>query len=84
VFAAYQDRPKLSIDVMSGADAGAQVTYSGGLLRNVGSLAAFNEQGYNSSWNLHNQTARSWDDIGRKTADGVDSDFLSSQFRAVA
>ncbi|MBK6765050.1 MAG: hypothetical protein IPG71_01715 [bacterium] len=62
--AAYQDRPKNSIATMSGVDAGAQVTYSGGLLRNVGSLGAANYGGYNNSWNSHFQTARNWTTSG--------------------
>lgn len=58
--AAYQDRPKNSIATMSGVDAGAQVTYSGGLIRNVASLAATNFGGYTAAWNSHFQTARNW------------------------
>lgn len=64
--AAYQDRPKNSIGSMTGVDAGAQVTFSGGLIRNVGSLGAANQLGYNSSWNSHFQTARNWTTSGGK------------------
>jgi hypothetical protein len=49
--AAYQTRPRDAINTMMGADAGAQVTYTGGLVRNVGSLGAHGELGYTSSWN---------------------------------
>ncbi|MBK6911308.1 MAG: hypothetical protein IPH10_10335 [bacterium] len=62
--AAYQYRPKDAIDVMSGVDAGAQVTFSGGLIRNVGSLGAANYGGYSANWNTHFQTARNWSTSG--------------------
>lgn len=62
--AAYQDRPKNSIATMSGVDAGAQVTYSGGLIRNVASLGNANYGGYSPSWNSHFQTARNWTTSG--------------------
>ncbi len=62
--AAYQFRPKVSIDSMYGIDAGAQVTFSGGLIRNIASLGAANQLGYNSSWNSHFQIARNWPTSG--------------------
>ena len=62
--AAYQFRPRDAIAAMTGADAGAQVTYSGGLLRNVASLGAGNHLGYTPSWNTPFQTARSWNTSG--------------------
>ncbi|MCB9357821.1 MAG: hypothetical protein H6505_04525 [Calditrichaeota bacterium] len=62
--AAYQYRPRNSIDAMSGTDAGAQVTYSGGLIRNVASLGAENYGGYSPSWNSDYQTARTWNTSG--------------------
>jgi hypothetical protein len=62
--AAYQDRPKNSIASMTGIDAGAQVTYSGGLIRGVASLASQNYGGYSSAWNSHFQTARNWTTSG--------------------
>jgi hypothetical protein len=49
--AAYQTRPRESIQTMSGADAGAQVTYTGGLVRNVASLGAVSQLGYGPNWN---------------------------------
>ncbi len=62
--AAYQWRPKESIATMTGNDAGAQVTYSGGLAENVQSLADAGAYGYASSWNTHFQTARGWPTSG--------------------
>jgi hypothetical protein len=62
--AAYQWRPKESIALMTGSDAGAQVTYTGGLVENVQSLAAANALGYTSSWNTDFQTARNWSTSG--------------------
>ncbi|MBU1636302.1 hypothetical protein KKC97_01380, partial [bacterium] len=62
--AAYQYRPRDAIAAMTGNDAGAQVTYSGGLIRNVASLGEFSQLGYSPSWNSAFQTARSWTTSG--------------------
>ncbi len=56
--AAYQNRPLASIVSMTGVDAGAQVTYSGGLVRNVASLGAVNQLGYNPNWNTSFEQGR--------------------------
>jgi hypothetical protein len=56
--AAYQGRPYDAILTMTGADAGAQVTFSGGLLRNVMSLGAHNSYGYSPGWNAAFQAGR--------------------------
>lgn len=57
----YQWRVKDSIGAISGkTEAGAQISYSGGLIENIASLGANNMLGYSSSWNSHNQTARNW------------------------
>ncbi len=58
--AAYQYRPLNSIQSMTGADAGAQVTYSGGLVRNVASLGAAGQLGYTNSWNIAFQQGRNF------------------------
>ena len=62
--AAYQFRPRDAIDAMTGADAGAQVTYTGGLVRNVAGLGAANQLGYSSSWNSAFVQARGWNTSG--------------------
>ncbi len=58
--AAYQDRVRASIASMSGAASGAQVSYSGCLAENVGSLGENNAYGYSPGWFNGNRTARSW------------------------
>lgn len=62
--AAYQYRTRESIADMTGTDAGAQVTYTGGLVRNVASLGAAGQLGYSSGWNSDIQTARGWTTSG--------------------
>ncbi|RPH96717.1 hypothetical protein EHM69_00260, partial [candidate division KSB1 bacterium] len=62
--AAYQYRLRDAIGTMSGTDAGAQVTYTGGLVRNVASLGAQNAYGYSASWNSANIQARGWTTSG--------------------
>jgi hypothetical protein len=62
--AAYQFRPRDAIQAMSGVDAGAQVTYTGGLVRNVASLGAVSQLGYSPSWNSAFVQARGWQTSG--------------------
>lgn len=64
--AAYQYRIKDSIDAIDWApEAGAQVSYSGGLIQNVRSLGLANQLGYTGSWNSSNITARGWRTVGQ-------------------
>jgi hypothetical protein len=59
--AAYQYRVKDSIGAISGApEAGAQVSFSGGLIQNIWSLGDANQLGYSSNWTSHWRTARGW------------------------
>jgi hypothetical protein len=62
--AAYQYRVKDSIALMSGQDAGAQLSYSGALAANVNSLGSHSSYGYGPSWYQHNRTARNWTTSG--------------------
>ena len=63
--AAYQGRIRDSIDAIDWApEAGAQVSYSGGLIRNIESLGNAGQLGYGSGWNQPNQQARSWRTLG--------------------
>lgn len=64
--AAYQFRPRDAIQAMTGADAGAQVTYTGGLVRNVAILGAANQLGYSASWNSPFIQARGWNTSGQR------------------
>jgi hypothetical protein len=58
---AYQWRVRDSINAMLGQpEAGAQVSYSGGLIENISSLGNAGQLGYSSSWYGGNRTARSW------------------------
>ncbi|GAB5495182.1 MAG: hypothetical protein Phyf2KO_02620 [Phycisphaerales bacterium] len=64
--AAYQYRMRDSIDSIRWApEAGAQVSYSGGLIRNIESLGQAGQLGYTSSWNQPKQQARSWRTSGQ-------------------
>ncbi|MBI5058220.1 hypothetical protein HZB60_00395 [candidate division KSB1 bacterium] len=65
--AAYQSRPAASIATMSGVDAGAQVTYSGGLIRNVASLGSANQLGYSPGWSSSFDQARDWQTSGGRS-----------------
>ena len=57
--AAYQHRPKDTIDDIDWhPEAGAQVSYSGGLIHNIRSLGSANALGYAPGWNLAFQQAR--------------------------
>ncbi len=65
--AAYQYRPRDTInDLRSWAEAGAQVSYSGGLIENIMSLGAAGQLGYGSGWNAPFREARGWSTIGGK------------------
>lgn len=64
--AVYQWRVKDSISAISWADeAGAQVSYSGGLVENMQSLGGAGQLGYSSWWNSDLSTARTWPTVGR-------------------
>jgi hypothetical protein len=57
--AAYQSRPHDALSsVLSYANAGAQLNYSGALMENIQSLGANNQLGYAGNWNSYNQQAR--------------------------
>ncbi|MBN1946957.1 MAG: hypothetical protein JW797_14885 [Bradymonadales bacterium] len=59
--AAYQWRPRDAVQAMLGlAQAGAQVSYSGGLIENVASLATVNQLGYSASWDDPFREAMGW------------------------
>lgn len=59
--AAYQYRCRDSINAIRGQpEAGAQISYSGGLIENVMSLGAANQLGYSSNWNSWLREARGW------------------------
>ncbi|MDX2147641.1 MAG: carbohydrate-binding protein [Planctomycetota bacterium] len=59
--AAYQYRVKDSISAFSTApEAGAQVSYSGGLIENIWSLGDANQLGYSGSWTANWRAARGW------------------------
>ncbi|MEO1534482.1 MAG: carbohydrate-binding protein, partial [Planctomycetota bacterium] len=46
-------------------EAGAQVSYSGGLIQNIESLGIVNQLGYSSSWNVPYVQARGWRTVGQ-------------------
>ncbi len=60
--AAYQYRTKDAIsDISWTPEGGAQISFSGGLIENIASLAeAGGQLGYAGNWNSHLQTARNW------------------------
>jgi hypothetical protein len=63
--AAYQYRCADAISAISAyPEAGAQISYSGGLIENVASLGAANQLGYGPNWNSHLRTARGWNTAG--------------------
>lgn len=63
--AVYQYRVRDAIDDIDwAAEAGAQVSYSGGLIRNVESLGQANQLGYGPNWAQAYQQARGWRTIG--------------------
>ncbi len=64
--AAYQWRVNDSIDLIRGyAEAGAQVSYSGGLIENVFSLGNANQLGYTPIWYSDYRQARGWTTLGQ-------------------
>lgn len=65
--AAYQYRPRDSVNaIRSAPEAGAQVSYSGGLLENIQSLGAANQLGYSTSFANPFREARNWTTSGGK------------------
>ena len=63
--AVYQYRVKDAIDAIDWApEAGAQVSYSGGLIQNINSLGSVNQLGYTSNWNAPYIQARGWRTLG--------------------
>lgn len=59
--AAYQGRCRDSIGAISGwPEAGAQISFSGGLIENIMSLGAANQLGYSPSWSSGLREARGW------------------------
>jgi hypothetical protein len=63
--AAYQYRTKDAVQSISSYnEAGAQVNYSGCLIKNVNSLAASNQWGYYNDWQNSFIEARSWTTTG--------------------
>ncbi len=65
--AAYQYRVKDSVSgILWAGKAGAQVTYSGGLIENITSLGNAGQLGYASNWYSSNRSARGWTTSGGK------------------
>ena len=63
--AAYQWRPHDAVQAILGTpDGGAQVSYSGGLLVNAGSLGEAGQLGYGASWAAGFSEARGWTTSG--------------------
>lgn len=63
--AAYQYRCRDSIDAIRGfAEAGAQISYSGGLIENIQSLGGAGQLGYSSTWYSSLRQARGWTTVG--------------------
>jgi hypothetical protein len=64
--AAYQYRVRDSINsIQWAAEAGAQVSYSGGLIENIASLGAVNQLGYTPTWFSSLRQARGWQTVGQ-------------------
>ena len=64
--AAYQYRCRDSIDAIRWADeAGAQISYSGGLVENVQSLGDAGSLGYSATWYSSLREARNWTTVGQ-------------------
>jgi hypothetical protein len=71
--AAYQYRIKDSIDAFDWApEAGAQISYSGGLIENITSLGNANQLGYTPTWYSGNRTARAWQTSGTNAKPRLD------------
>lgn len=63
--AGYQYRTRDSVDLIRWtAEAGAQMSYSGGLVENIFSLGNANQLGYSPSWYQSIRQARSWTTAG--------------------
>jgi cysteine-rich repeat protein len=63
--AVYQYRVRDTIDAIRGyPEAGAQVSYSGGLIENIMSLGEVGQLGYTSNWYASYRQARSWSTVG--------------------
>jgi hypothetical protein len=63
----YQHQPHDALNsILSYANAGAQMSFSGALMENVQSLGANGQLGYGANWNTYNQQARSWTTSGGK------------------
>ncbi len=63
--AAYQFRPRDAVQAMLGLpEAGAQVSYSGGLIENIASLGAAGQLGYGAGWMNGFREARNWTTAG--------------------
>jgi hypothetical protein len=63
--AGYRFRMRDSINSIRWTnEGGAQISYSGGLIENIQSLAAANQLGYGSDWNSWLREARSWSTTG--------------------
>jgi len=64
--ASYQYRMRDCISSISWADeAGAQISYSGGLIENIASLGGANQLGYSPTWNASLTEARGWPTNGQ-------------------
>ena len=64
--AAYQHRCRDSINAIRGyPEAGAQISYSGGLIENVTSLGNAGQLGYSSTWYSSLREARGWSTVGQ-------------------
>lgn len=64
--AVYQYRARDSIAAMlAHSEAGAQISYSGGLIENVQSLATAGQLGYGSNWFSWLREARNWNTVGQ-------------------
>ncbi len=64
--AVYQYRARDAINAIRGhAEAGAQISYSGGLIENVFSLGNANQLGYGPFWYASLREARGWTTVGQ-------------------
>ncbi|MCP4594261.1 MAG: hypothetical protein GY842_26320, partial [bacterium] len=64
--AVYQWRCRDSIDLIRWAnEAGAQISFSGGLIENVQSLGTAGQLGYSSTWYSSLRQARGWTTVGQ-------------------
>lgn len=64
--AAYQNRCRDSIDAIRGyPEAGAQISYSGGLIENIQSLGNAGQLGYSATWYAQLREARGWSTTGQ-------------------